>query len=138
MGKPDLAKEQDKTIDTKEKPSAGMHLLKKGQSGVFRLVFSRMSIVLGLLLFNIAMLLAVFSWFEELLPLFYGASTVLVAAMVIYLINSSMDASASASESTHRPRCTGGGPTSRIPDRSRVMLVKNNSILPAAAAGEFP
>ena len=94
MGKTDLAKEQDKTINTKEKPSAGMYLLKKGQSGVFRLVFSRMSIVLGLLLFNIAMLLAVFSWFEELLPLFYGAGTVLVAAMVIYLINSRMDASA--------------------------------------------
>ena len=71
----------------------GMHLLKKGQSGIFRLVFSRMSIVLILLLLNIAILLAVFGWFEELLPLFYGASTVLVVAMVIYLINSRMDAS---------------------------------------------
>ena len=73
--------------------SVGMHLLKKGQSGIFRLVFSRMSIVLILLLLNIAILLAVFGWFEELLPLFYGASTVLVVAMVIYLINGRMDAS---------------------------------------------
>lgn len=73
--------------------STGIYLLKKGQSGIFRLVFSRMSIVLILLLLNITILLAVFGWFEELLPLFYGASTVLVVAMVIYLINSRMDAS---------------------------------------------
>ena len=94
MDKPNWEKKQEETIGAAENRTAAMHLLKKGQSGFFRLVFSRMSIVLAMLLFNIAILLAIFGWFEELLPLFYGAGTILVAAMVIYLINSPMDASA--------------------------------------------
>ena len=73
--------------------SRGTHLLKKGQKSLLRLVFSRMSIVLALLLINITILFAIFGWLEELLPLFYGANTIFVVAMVIYLINSSMDAS---------------------------------------------
>ncbi|MBR4308108.1 MAG: cardiolipin synthase [Oscillospiraceae bacterium] len=76
------------------KQTAEIQLLKRGKTGILRLLFSRMGIVLMLLLLNIGILVTIFARFEELLPLFYGANTVFVVAMVIYLINSSMDATA--------------------------------------------
>ncbi len=72
----------------------GLRLLKKGQKGVRKLIFSRMSIILLLLLLNVGLLFAVFAWFEDFLPHFYGGTAIFTIGMVLYLINSSMDPTA--------------------------------------------
>ncbi len=77
-----------------ENENSGMYLLQKGKRGFFRMVFSRMGLVLAMLLLNIALLLYFFYWFEEFLPHFYGGSAILMVAVVLILINSSMDATA--------------------------------------------
>ncbi len=75
-----------------ENQFSGMRLLKKGQKGIFKMIFSRMGIVLILLLLNIGFLFAVFGWFEEFLPHFYGGTALFILGMVVYLINSRMNA----------------------------------------------
>ncbi len=72
----------------------GLRLLKKSQKGVWKMIFSRMSIILLLLFFNFGLLFAIFGWFEEFLPHFYGGTAVFTLFMVIYLINSRMDPTA--------------------------------------------
>ncbi len=77
-----------------ENKSTGLRLLKKGQKGIFRLIFSRMSIILILLLLNIGFLFAAFARFEEFLPHLYGGTALFTMIMVLYLINSRMDPTA--------------------------------------------
>ncbi len=77
-----------------EKKSKGMRLLKKGQKGVFKMIFSRLGIVLVLLALNIGLLLALFGWFTEFLPHVYGGTALFILCMVIYLINNRMDPTA--------------------------------------------
>ncbi len=72
----------------------GMHLLKKGQKGIIKMVFSRMSIILVLLVLNFGMLLAAFGWFEEFLPHVYGGTALFTIGMVLYVINSRVDPTA--------------------------------------------
>ncbi len=72
----------------------GLRLLKKGQKGILKMIFSRMSIVLLLLLLNVGMLLAAFAWFDEFLPHLFGGTALFTVAMVIVLINSRMDPTA--------------------------------------------
>ncbi len=77
-----------------ENQNTGLRLLKKGQKGILKMIFSRMSIVLVLLLLNVGVLLAVFSWFEDFLPHFYGGTAIFIVGMVLFLINSRMDPTA--------------------------------------------
>lgn len=77
-----------------ENTRSGLRLLKKGRRGILRAVFSRMGLILLLLLLNFALLFSFFIWFEELLPHIYGGSVFLTVCMVLYMINSKMDASA--------------------------------------------
>ncbi len=77
-----------------ETQNTGIHLLKKGQKGILKMIFSRMSIILALLALNILMLLAAFHWFQEFLPHFYGGTAVFTVGMVLYVINSRMDPTA--------------------------------------------
>ncbi len=77
-----------------EKKSSGMRLLKKGQNGVLKMIFSRMGIVLLLLALNILLLFAAFGWFREFLPHFFGGTALFTVCMVIFLINSRMDPTA--------------------------------------------
>ncbi len=77
-----------------ENETLGLRLLKKGHKGILKMIFSRMGIVLLLLLLNISVLFAAFARFEEFLPEFYGAAALFTVGMVIYLINSRMDPTA--------------------------------------------
>ncbi len=72
----------------------GLRLLKESRQGLFRLIFSRMTIVLVLLLFNFGILFAAFGWFEEFLPHIYGGTALFTAGMVLFLMNSTMDPTA--------------------------------------------
>ncbi len=72
----------------------GLRLLKKSQKVILKLIFSRMGIILLMLLLNIGILFVVFLKFEEFLPHFYGGTAIYTVAMVIYLINCQMDPTA--------------------------------------------
>ncbi len=78
----------------KERPdeqTLGIRLLEKSKSGVLTAVFSRMGIVLILLLLNLGMLLAVFAFFDDFIPQFFGAFVAFTLGMVLYIINSPME-----------------------------------------------
>ncbi len=85
-----MTQKQDKT----DNQTLGLRLLKKGQKGAVKMIFSRMSIILLLLFLNIGFLFAVFAWFEEFLPHVYGGTALFTVGMVIYLINSRIDPTA--------------------------------------------
>lgn len=76
------------------KENAGLSLLKKGQKGIVRLLFSRMGLILALLLVQVLFLLSIFLWFQEFLPHIYGGSILFTVVMVLYLLNSGIDPSA--------------------------------------------
>ncbi len=71
-----------------EEQILGIRLLKKSQKGIFTMIFSRMGLILLLLLINIGLLFSVFSWFSEFLPHFFGGNALFTVCLVIYLINS--------------------------------------------------
>ena len=72
----------------------GLHLLKRGQKGLFHALFSRFGLVLLLLVLQVGILFSMFYRFGQLLPHYFGGTTVLEIIMVVYLINTDMDNSA--------------------------------------------
>lgn len=72
----------------------GLTLLKKGQKGFLHLIFSRLGLIVLLLAFHVFLLFCVFHWFENFLPHIFGGTMIFTVGMVLYLLNSRMDASA--------------------------------------------
>ncbi len=77
-----------------ENENLGLRLLKKGQKGVLKMIFSRMSIILLLLLLNVVFLFEAFARFERFLPQLFGGTALFTVCMVLYLINSRLDPTA--------------------------------------------
>ncbi len=77
-----------------EQQGKGLRLLKRGQKGMLKMIFSRMGVVLLLLLLNVLLLLAAFAWFEDFLPHLFGGTALFTVGMVIHLINNRMDPTA--------------------------------------------
>lgn len=71
--------------------SMGLTLLKKGQKGIIHAIFSRMGVVLVLLVVQIFILFGIFQWFKEFLPHIWGGTILFTFCMVIYLLNSKMN-----------------------------------------------
>lgn len=69
----------------------GLTLLKKGKKGLVHLLFSRLGLIVVLLLFQLLVLFGVFHWFEGIIPYFYGGSALFSALVVLYLINTRLD-----------------------------------------------
>ncbi len=80
-------------MDTNEQGS-GLSLLKKGQKGIMHALFSRVGIMLVLLVLQALMLLGLFLWFQEFLPHVLGGTVLFMLVMVLYLINSTLDPTA--------------------------------------------
>ena len=72
----------------------GLRLLKKGQKGVIHAVFSRLGLIVVLLVLQVLVLFGMFWRFKEFLPHLFGSTVVFTAAIVLYLLNSSLDATA--------------------------------------------
>lgn len=72
----------------------GMRLLKKGQKGFFYAVFSRVGIMMVLLVLQLLFLFSIFHWFAGFLPHILGSTIVFTVIMVLYLINSRIDPTA--------------------------------------------
>lgn len=64
-----------------------LHLLKRGQQGIFHAIFSRFGLVLVLLLLQFFVLFGIFIWFGNLLPHFFGGSVLFSAVIVLFLLN---------------------------------------------------
>lgn len=75
----------------KEKENEGLRLMEKGKRGLFRLAFSRLGVVLVLLVLQLLLLFGAFRWFGELLPHIFGGTLLFTVIMVLYLLNSGMD-----------------------------------------------
>ena len=72
----------------------GISLLTKSKKGFLSLIFSRLGLILALLLLQIVLLVCIFCWFEEFLPHIYGGSIVFSVVMVLYLLNTRIDPTA--------------------------------------------
>ena len=72
----------------------GLRLLKKGQKGIIHAIFSRLGIIVLLLLIQVFFLFGLFTWFGDLVPHFWGGTILFSACMVLYLINSRIDPTA--------------------------------------------
>ncbi len=73
---------------------SGMRLLKKGQKGFFYAVFSRVGIMMVLLILQVFFLFSIFHWFAGFVPHILGSTVVFTVFMVLYLINSGIDPTA--------------------------------------------
>ena len=72
----------------------GMRLLKQGQNGIIRAVFSRMGLFLLLMLLQVAFLASVYQRFREFRPHIFGGTVLFTVIMVIYLLNCHRDPTA--------------------------------------------
>ena len=72
----------------------GLSLIEKGKKGFFHMIFSRLGLMLLLLVIQVLLLFNVFRWFGNILPYIWGGSILFSVIMVLYLLNSRMDATA--------------------------------------------
>ncbi|MCM1185532.1 MAG: cardiolipin synthase [Lachnoclostridium sp.] len=69
-------------------------LIASPKKGIFRIVFSRVGLVVVLLLLQLNILLSLYGWFAEYFQWFAGAQALFSIGMVFYLFNCDMDFSA--------------------------------------------
>ena len=74
--------------------NTGISLITKSKKNILSLVFSRLGLILLLLILQIALMCTAFFWFEEFLPHIYGAAVLFSVGMVLYLLNSRIDPTA--------------------------------------------
>lgn len=77
-----------------ESNHSGISLIGKSKKSILSLVFSRLGLILILLLIQVGLLIAAFCWFEEFLPHIYGGAIIFSVGMVLYLLNTQIDPSA--------------------------------------------
>ncbi len=77
-----------------ETEDQGLSLLKKGQRGFFNVVFSRVGIMIVLLVLQVLFLFMIFYRFAQFLPHILGGTVLFTLFMVLYLINTRMDPTA--------------------------------------------
>lgn len=82
--------------DTKDnqEQDIGLNLLKKGKKGFFRIVFSRLGIMVVLLILQILVIFSVAHWCVILIPHLVVVILVFLVGIIIYLLNSSIDPTA--------------------------------------------
>mgnify|MGYP002623368822 CR=1 FL=1 len=80
-------------MDMEEKEKI-IRLIPKRKKGLMRIIFSRLMIVILLLLIQVGIMLSAYSWFSEYFRYFRVAQAVFSIGMIFYLFNCSMDYSA--------------------------------------------
>ena len=78
----------------RDTPTVGISLLKKGKRGISKVIFSRLGLILLLLVLQVLVLFSAFHWFEAFLPHIYGGAVVFTVCMIVYLLNSRLDPTA--------------------------------------------
>lgn len=77
-----------------ENKKKGISLLHKSKKGIISMVFSRMGLIVLLLLFQIVIFTYLIQRFESYVPEIYSITAILSGIMALYLLNSHIDASA--------------------------------------------
>lgn len=76
----------------------GISLGEKWQKGLFSVLFTRFGLVLIMLIAQIALLLMIWGWFEQIFTRYIvGGQTIIVLMVMIYVLNTSMDSTAKLS-----------------------------------------
>ena len=83
-----------KRMKTNEPEEELLRLIPRQRKGILRLVFSRVGIVVLLLILELNLLLTAYRWLSEYFKWFAGAQMVFAVLMVFYLFRNEMDASA--------------------------------------------
>ena len=81
-------------MESQENESLGLRLLKKGQKGLVHAIFSRFGVLLCLLLLQVFILFALYFRFQQFLVQYTSVTTIFSIVMVLYLINTDMNATA--------------------------------------------
>ena len=81
-------------LSNKELQNKGIRLLKKGQKGIIHAMFSRLGLIILLLVIQGLALFGVFIWFSQFLPHIIGGVALYSIIMVLYILNSRMDPTA--------------------------------------------
>ena len=81
-------------LSNKELQNKGIRLLKKGQKGIIHAMFSRLGLIILLLVIQGLVLFGVFIWFSQFLPHIIGGVALYSIIMVLYILNSRMDPTA--------------------------------------------
>ena len=81
-------------MSANEKERKAIYLIKKGKKGIWRAIFSRVGIILLMLVAQALILLGVLNWFRELVPHILGGTVLLTLVMVVFLLNSTIDPTA--------------------------------------------
>ena len=85
---------KEKARHMSEEENLGLSLLEKGQQGLAHMVFSRIGIIVLLLLFQLFLVFAAFYRLNAYLPHFVIFTTVFSAFLGLYLLNTDADPSA--------------------------------------------
>ena len=110
-------------MDSKELSQTGRQLLNKGKKSFIRAVFNRKTLLFVSLLLQAGILFSLYFWFEDNIPLFLGGSALFTVAVMLILVNSSMDPTAKVtwpdSSSPGSIRCRGFPLPQSLPPRGR-------------------
>jgi len=79
------------TAPPAEQKTVGMRLLKTGQKGLLRVIFSRLGLITALLLLQFALMFYVFYLLDGVAPYYTGVSIVIVLLVGLRLLNSESD-----------------------------------------------
>ncbi len=71
-----------------------LHLMEKGKKGLVGIIFSRLGLIVALLLIQLAMLFGLFRWFSAFVPHYFGGTLLFNLGMVVYLLNTPIDPTA--------------------------------------------
>ncbi|MBR1692990.1 MAG: cardiolipin synthase, partial [Lachnospiraceae bacterium] len=71
-----------------------LRLAKPKKKGLLRIIFSRLFLILLLMLVQVSLIMSVYGWFKEYIPHFTGLQIAFTFVMVLYLFGNSMDSSA--------------------------------------------
>ena len=74
-----------------------MHLINRGRKSLIKIIFSRTGLITLLLLLQFGLLFGIFAKFQQWIPHVYGLSAILSGAMVVYLIYTRPEPSATLS-----------------------------------------
>jgi len=72
----------------------GLRLAKPKRKGLFGILFSRLPLILLLIVFQLALVAGLYGWFREYVPHFTLLQGLFSLLMIVYLYNSAMDATA--------------------------------------------
>lgn len=81
-------------MHSKDIADTGITLLKKGKQGLVHALFGRVGLLILSMILQGVLLFGAFYWFEDNIPVYLGGSVLFTIGILLYLINSKMDASA--------------------------------------------